>query len=129
MEVQLKDQSQPVTVPEVETDDEKVLVGKNNSGKTFVARKDRVGDYEPTEPEPYPARHRFRIYLREGGVLAVIDPAFEEVQKFYTSKGKATDTLRVRLEGGPHILIEREDILTILSATPQDQASAEAAAN
>lgn len=129
-DVQLKNGTS-VHLVAVERDDEEAVIGTTNSGKRFVARRDVVGEPEEgftPEPEPIPARHRYRIYLRSGGVIPVIDPSFEEAEKWYLD---GEQTLAVRPEGARRreIAVDRDDVLTLLSATPEDDRAMQATAN
>lgn len=121
MEVRLKGQASPVTLVEVERDDDTGVIGTTNSGKRFVARRDRIA-------KPLPARHPFRIYRRDGYAMRAIDPAFEEVEEFFLSDAD-DDELIVTLEDGSEQTVTRTQMLSVLSAMPEDQRSVEAQAN
>jgi hypothetical protein len=130
MDVPLKN-GQTIHLVSVERDDEQGVVGVTNSGKRFVATRDVIGEPEEgfvPEPEPMPARHRFRVYLRNGEIVRAVDPKFESIEKWYFDGGLG-DTCKVRVEDGSYRVITHTEVLTILSAMPEDEARAQASAN
>lgn len=120
MNVRLKGSGTTVTLIEVDQDDDKALVGTTKSGKRFVARREMVAD-------PVAEAHPYRVYLNGGGILRVVDPAFAEVEARYLD-GAATSTEIVTAEGVTQDLATA-DILSLLSAAPEDLRAAEAVAN
>jgi hypothetical protein len=122
MEVRLKGQGAPVELADVERDDDVAVIGTTATGKRFVAQRQQIG-------EPIPPRHPYRIYLSTV-VLKVVDPAFEEFEDWLLA-AESTDNLKreVTTAEGHAYSVFRSEVRSILSATPADQTSAEAAAN
>lgn len=112
MEVKLRGQGEPVTLAEVKVDDDAAVVGTTRSGKRFVTLRDRVrGDL--------PIRHPYRVYLRNGAGFRSIAPSFEDAEEWFLSgDGKMDFTM----DDGREIPLERDEVLSLLSATPEDEA-------
>lgn len=125
MQVRLKG-SQPVTLADVEKDDEQGIIGTTTTGKRFVARRDRLA-------KPIPPRHPFRVYLTSGELLRVVDPAFEDVEAFYLGApgedALGTASIELTLEHGEDRQIQHAEVLSLLSALPEDERAAQAQAN
>lgn len=118
MQVQLKGQDEPVTLNEVVKDDD-AIIGITGSGKRFVTLKDRTrGDL--------PIRHPYRVYLKGGAGFRAVDPSFADAEEWFIN-GEDAETFT--LPDGQDIEIEREQVLSLLSATPEDEAAAIASSN
>lgn len=117
----------------IERDDEIAVIGTNKSGKRAIILREQVaepdGDYTaPSAQEPIPpGRHRFRVYLKTGEVIYIYDPPFGEIEQFVLGEGE--DTIYVLMENGYRRTLSRSEVQSTLSATPEDQAAAEANAN
>ena len=111
MEVQLKGQEGTVTLTEVQKDDEQAIVGTTNSGKRFVTLRERTrGDL--------PVRHPYRVYLLNGSGFRASDPSFDDAETwFLDGDGEETFTL----PEGQEVKVSRDKVLSLLSATPEDE--------
>lgn len=119
MEVNLRGQGEPVTLAEVEVDDADALVGTTRTGKRFVTLRSRVRGN-------LPIRHPYRVYLRGGAGFRSIDPSFPDAEEwFLRGDGKMDFTV----EDGREVTLEKEDVLSLLSATPEDEAATIAGSN
>lgn len=117
-QIQLRGQEDPITLEKVVQDDE-MIVGITRSGKRFVTLPDRLQD-------SLPVRHPYRVYLRGGAGFRAIDPSFEDAHEWLVYGDDAMDFI---LPDGREIKIERSDVLSLLSATPEDEANAVASNN
>lgn len=117
-QIQLQGQDEPITLENVVEDDE-VVVGITRSGKRFVTLPNRLRGN-------LPVRHPYRVYLRGGAGFRTIDPSFEDAQEWLVYGDDAMD---FTLPDGREIKIERDDVLSLLSATPEDEANAIASNN
>jgi hypothetical protein len=115
--VQLKGQPNPINLTEVVRDDDQAVIGTTNSGKRFVTRVENIG-------APIPPRHPYRVYLMNGMAIRAIDPSFEELEEWYL--GDSEGPLAVTLADHSTAQLERANVRSLLSATPEDQEQAEA---
>lgn len=113
------------TLVEVERDDEQFVIGRTDSGKRLVVPRSSL--VERAEGEA-PIRHPFRVYLIDGGMIRVVDPAFEEVEQFFLS-APDDDVIQIRTEDSFLYPLQRGRMLSILSAMPEDEARTSGAAN
>lgn len=109
-----------IRLREVEREDETAVIGTTETGKRFVVAANHV-----KEEDPLPARHPYRVYLHTGEVLRVIDPPFEEAESAYLTAPEHAQA-QLRLEDGTFRPITKGEVLSLLSATPEAQAAAEA---
>jgi hypothetical protein len=119
MQVRLKGGTSTVTLTEVDQDDDQAVIGTTKSGKRFVALREQIA-------EPVAEAHPYRVYLKGGHVLRVVDPAFADMEAAYLT---GNDHVELVTEGGEEQEITTADILSLLSAAPEDLRAAEAVAN
>ena len=113
MKVQLKGQDEPVTLTEVIKDDQEAVIGVTGTGKRFVTLIDRVRNH-------LPSRHPYRVYLNGGAGFRAIDPSFEDAEEWLLH-GEEGETFT--LPDGREVVVSRDDVLSLLSATPEDEAA------
>ena len=118
-QVQLRGQDEPVTLEEVTVDNDEAIAGITRSGKKFVTLRNRLRD-------SLPIRHPYRVYLRNGAGLRVIAPSFEDAEEWFLHGEEKMD---FTLPDGMELEITRDEVLSLLSATPEDAANAIAASN
>ena len=109
-----------VRLREVEREDDIAVIGTTETGKRFVVAATHV-----KEEDPLPTRHPYRVYLHTGEVLRVLDPPFEDAEQAYLTAPTHAQA-NLRLEDGSYRTITRGEVLSLLSATPEAQAAAEA---
>lgn len=119
MQVKLKGQDEPVTLAEVVSDDDVAVIGITGTGKRFVTLRDRVRDN-------LPVRHPYRVYLQGGAGFRAIDPSFADAEEWFLN-GEEAETFT--LPDGRDLTVKRDEVLSLLSATPEDEANTIASNN
>lgn len=117
-----------VTLVEVERDDDQFVIGTTNTGKRLVAPRaslvEPVAEFEPAVGDSPTGQHPYRVYLRNGSFVRIVAPPFATMEDVFVGNDSET-TYGLRTADSQIAEIRHDQIVSILSPTPDDQAVAE----